>query len=51
VLSDDSVEGVEKEYQAGDNFFIPAGVLHSARVTAGYKAVILFNEPDCYASM
>ncbi|MFC1575628.1 cupin domain-containing protein [Gemmatimonadota bacterium] len=46
-----TVEGVEKEYQAGDNFFIPAGALHSARVTAGYRAVILFNEPDRYGSM
>jgi hypothetical protein len=42
------MEGEEKEFKAGDNFFIPAGVLHSAEVSAGYKAIIFFNEPDRY---
>ena len=44
------MEGDEKVYQAGDNFFIPAGVPHSATVEAGYKAVIFFNEPDRYSA-
>ena len=44
------VEGQAMEYQAGDNFFIPAGAPHSARVSAGYKAVIIFNEPGRYAA-
>ena len=44
------VEGEEEEFQAGDNFFIPAGTLHSAKVSAGYKAVIIFNEPNRYRS-
>jgi quercetin dioxygenase-like cupin family protein len=42
--------GEETKFEAGDNFFIPAGVPHSARVEAGYKAVIVFNEPDRYTS-
>ena len=32
----------------GDNFFVPAGQLHSATVHAGYKAVIVFDAPDRY---
>lgn len=45
-----SVEGEVSEYQPGDNFFIPAGAVHSARVSAGYRALIVFNEPDRYAA-
>jgi quercetin dioxygenase-like cupin family protein len=42
------VGGEEREHQAGDHFFIPAGEPHSARIEAGYKAVIFFNEPARY---
>jgi quercetin dioxygenase-like cupin family protein len=35
-------------FQAGENFFIPAGLPHSAMVSAGYKAMIIFNAPDRY---
>lgn len=49
---DGSVElhmgGNSAEYAAGENFYIPAGVPHSARVQEGYKAIILFNAPDRY---
>jgi quercetin dioxygenase-like cupin family protein len=38
----------DEEFQAGDNFFIPAGLSHSATVRAGYKAMIVFNAPDRY---
>jgi len=41
-------EGGSKEYQAGENFFIPAGQPHAAIVHAGYKAMIVFNAPDRY---
>jgi quercetin dioxygenase-like cupin family protein len=34
--------------QAGDNFFIPAGLPHSATVHAGYMAMMVFNSPDRY---
>jgi quercetin dioxygenase-like cupin family protein len=45
-----SVAGQVTEFGPGDNFFIPAGVPHSARVSAGYRAVIVFNEPSRYAA-
>ena len=38
----------DEVFQAGDNFFIPAGLPHSATVHAGYRAMILFNAPDRY---
>ena len=43
-------EDDEEEFSAGDNFFIPAGVVHSAKVSAGYQALIIFNEPNRYES-
>jgi quercetin dioxygenase-like cupin family protein len=42
------VNGEERRFNAGDDFFIPAGMPHSARVSAGYRAVIVFNEPSRY---
>ncbi len=42
------VNGEIVTYTAGENFFIPAGVAHGALVHAGYKAMIMFNEPDRY---
>jgi quercetin dioxygenase-like cupin family protein len=41
-------EGEEAEFRAGDNFFIPAGVVHSAKVSAGYQAIMIFNQPNRY---
>jgi quercetin dioxygenase-like cupin family protein len=41
-------EGTSREHGAGDNFFIPFGVPHSATVQAGYRAIIVFNEPGRY---
>jgi quercetin dioxygenase-like cupin family protein len=35
-------------FHAGENFFIPAGVPHSATVHAPYKAMIVFNARDRY---
>ena len=40
--------GAPRTYRAGDRFFIPAGVRHSAVVSAGYRAVMVFNSPDRY---
>ena len=37
-----------EEHRAGDSFFIPAGVLHSGDIKAGYKAMLVFNSPDRY---
>ena len=42
------MEGTEREYRAGESFFIPAGVPHGATVEAGYRAIIIFNEPGRY---
>jgi quercetin dioxygenase-like cupin family protein len=44
------LDGTEYEHGPGDNFFIPAGSPHSARVSAGYRAMIVFNAPDRYRS-
>ena len=42
------MRGESVEYTAGESFYIPAGVPHSARVQAGYKAVIFFNSSQRY---
>jgi quercetin dioxygenase-like cupin family protein len=42
------MEGETTEYQAGENFYIPPGVPHAATVNAGYRAVIIFDEPSRY---
>lgn len=41
-------EGGTENYATGDSFFIPAGQSHGATVHAGYKALIVFAEPDRY---
>ena len=40
--------GSSKIYYPGESFFIPAGQPHGAKVFAGYKAMIIFNEPQRY---
>jgi quercetin dioxygenase-like cupin family protein len=40
--------GVRRTYRAGDNFFVPAGVVHGATVPAGYQALVVFNAPERY---
>ena len=42
------MQGETREYTTGQNFYIPAGVPHGATVHAGYRAMIVFNEPDRY---
>ena len=43
-IDDDELD----KYLAGDNFHIPAGQPHGATVHAGYKALIIFDEPHRY---
>ena len=43
-----SAENRSRHYERGDTFFIPAGVEHSARVSSGYRAIVVFNSPDRY---
>ena len=45
------MEGTEREYRAGEAFVVPAGTPHAANVRAGYRAVIVFNEPGRYETM
>ncbi len=35
-------------YRRGDIYFIPNGVIHSARVKKGYKSIEMFNQKDRY---
>ena len=40
--------GETRTYRAGDSFFIPAGTGHGARVYAGYRAIVFFDQADRY---
>ncbi len=42
------LDGKKNTYEKGDQFFISEGVLHSARIYSGYKAIAFFDEPDRY---
>ena len=42
------IDGQERTLGKGDQYFIPRGVKHSARVHAGYVDVTFFNEKDRY---
>ena len=35
-------------YRKGDRYFIPAGVVHSGRIRAGFAAMDFFDQPDRY---
>jgi len=41
-------EGSLRRCGPGEMFFIPAGQVHGATVSAGYKAVVFFDAPDRY---
>ena len=41
-----TIGGREMIFRRGDSYFIPAGVLHSARIKRGYKDLTLFNSKD-----
>jgi len=41
-------EGRSEEHRAGDSFHVPAGQVHEATVHAGYRALIVFDEPGRY---
>jgi quercetin dioxygenase-like cupin family protein len=43
-------EGGVEMIEAGGNFYIPAGQPHGATVYAGYKALIIFDEPHRYVA-
>ena len=43
-----TIDGDTQLYQHGDNYFIPAGVLHSGHIFAGYADITYFDEPQRY---
>jgi quercetin dioxygenase-like cupin family protein len=43
-----SIDGRKHTYKKGDNFFIPAGVKHHAKVNKGYACIVYFNEKKRY---
>jgi quercetin dioxygenase-like cupin family protein len=45
-----NVDGDTRKYAPGDQFFLPAGKPHGARVHAGYRAIIVFDSPDRYTA-
>ena len=42
------INGETAKYLKGDRFFIPKGILHSAKVYSGYASIVFFNEKDRY---
>lgn len=43
-----TIDGVRKVYRPGEAWDIGAGVVHSAEVKAGSRAIDVFEEPDRY---
>lgn len=44
-----TIAGEQVIYTKGDRYYIPEGVLHSGKISAGYADITFFNEPDRYA--
>ena len=43
-----TVAGEERSYGAGEHYFIPAGAVHAAKISAGYADISFFAERDRY---
>jgi quercetin dioxygenase-like cupin family protein len=43
-----TIGGQSRVYRPGTTYFIPSGVVHSARALAGAKIIDFFEEPDRY---
>lgn len=43
-----TIGGQTRTHGPGSSYYIPAGVVHSARVPAGAKIIEFFEEPDRY---
>src|SRR6185436_19308511 len=43
-----TIGGETRKYGTGSSYYIPAGVVHSARAPAGCKVIDFFEEPDRY---
>ena len=45
-----TIAGETTAYTKGDRYYIPKGVPHSGKISAGYADITFFNEPDRYAA-
>ena len=43
-----TIAGQTQTYRKGDRYFIPAGVLHSGKIFAGYADMTYFDQQDRY---
>ena len=43
-----TIDGERHIFEKGDHYFIPSGVMHSAKIYAGYADVTFFDQPDRY---
>ena len=43
-----TIGGETRKYGTGSSYYIPAGVVHSAKAPAGCKFIDFFEEPDRY---
>ena len=44
-----TVDGDQRTFTKGDRYYIPAGVVHSGKIYAGYADITFFNESDRYS--
>jgi quercetin dioxygenase-like cupin family protein len=44
-----TVDGKRHVYAKGDNYLIPEGAIHSAKIHAGYADITYFDQKDRYA--
>jgi quercetin dioxygenase-like cupin family protein len=44
------IGGEVHNFTKGDRYYIPAGVLHSGKIYAGYADITFFDEPGRYAA-
>ena len=42
------IDGIKNTYNKGDQFFIPNGVKHHAKIPKGYASIAFFNEKSRY---
>jgi len=44
-----TIDGEKTAYTKGDRYYIPEGVLHSGKISAGFADITFFNEPNRYS--
>jgi len=43
-----TIGGKTRTYHAGEEYFIPAGVPHAAKLRAGVRVIDFFDDPNRY---